>query len=80
MTLALSAVPCAEQHWGLVGKSSVSGRPAEWVLIVAAAGNAWPRSCDHLVRARPDDGTAKGKHSEVMPSQINVLPCLGVGN
>lgn len=54
--------------------------PAEWVLGVAAASNAWPHSCDCLVRARLDDGTAKGKHSESMPSQINVVPCLCVGN
>lgn len=58
----------------------MAGRPAEWVLSVAAAGNAWPRSCDGLVRAHPDDGTAKGKYSKAMPSQINVLPHLCVGN
>lgn len=58
----------------------MSGRPAEWVLSAAAAGNVWPHSCDGLVRARPDDGTAKGKNSEAMPSQINVLPHLCVGN
>lgn len=54
--------------------------PAKWVLSVAAAGNAWPRSCDGLVMARPDDGTAKGKYGKAMPSQINVLPHLCVGN
>lgn len=58
----------------------MSGRPAEWMLSVAAAGDAWPRSCNRLVRACPDDGTGKGKHGEAMPSQINVLPHLRVGN
>lgn len=44
---------------------------------MAAAGLCF---CERMVRPHPDDGTAKGKHGEVMPSQINVLPLPHVSN
>lgn len=65
---------CAELHWGLVGDSS--GAAGERVLSAAATSNAWPCSCDCLVRPCPHDGPGQGEaqRGDANPDKCFALP------